>query len=281
MKKYCLRGDINPPLIYRIGGACFLPLIRFWRIRRFKNIFSRKLINILHQVKIFKKQQDFVNLLGKPQIKEGEHFGIYPLEGEPVVPGHVEIYEKDGCRITVCFKDGRIVDISGNIILTEWDRIAGNLVEILLKREEKDFEKRLKHFGKNEEKNLLTKEIDINSIRLFMNTYFCNRIFGKTNEELKDFTGEFYNNVLRRYSDRYKILADLKTVLEKTAIVRPGIYGATKYWPAVIEFSLCFAVIHPEILKDDSGFYLDPDLVAVLDNLPTMGKLGEGKFKGN
>jgi len=229
----------DPKNTFRIKMIAYIfgPFIRYWRRKQLSIIYERILPRLLNEAKQCHKQTDWEKFLGKPKrIMNPDDIysnSYYPLWVKNK-PDTVIMYVKKKCNIFLHLNNNQIVYLSGAAKLSPWD-IYGRT---------KDKCKRKLHVLSEKEEELLSKDIDSESLRLFLQTYFS-----KPSGMIDDvFIPIILDEI--NLSGKYNSLADLKELLRKTKKIRQALQQDG--WGAIAscEFIRLYSYVHPEILDN-------------------------------
>ncbi len=227
----------------RIIGYSLSPFIRFWRNKKHVRTNDRILPDILNHIQLCQNRTDLEKFIGKPKyIISGEYFSCNS-KNKTIISDIVEHYEHKGCEIKLWFKNKRLIHITGSVLLTVWDRVAGLSGEIDSIKKKKKHQKALQYLPEGDEKKLLVKELNLDSFNMFLETYFpeC------SNPADKDLIAEIYA-ILHAY-EIYSQISDLKEILLKTKKARFILNTEYGFDSVAMEFLMLLAIIHPEICK--------------------------------
>jgi hypothetical protein len=242
-------------------GCLFAPFIRWQRARVRARIHRFTLPPLLRAMNQCEDRSELEKLLGKPKFKDMK--GDDDLQqrsgvGDKMIRDVCEVYETKRCHIYLFFKNGHLYGISGCERVTPWDVVAGIPWEIEKEKQEKLLRKRLKSLSSTEEREILQKNIVIQTFKLFLQTYLPWDI--KIHDD---------PNILKLYSfiektGAYGNLSDLKEVLRRSDKAYKAFSKEMRSYTTVAEFAVRYAFCHPEIREKLSAFFLHPDIIHLI-----------------
>ena len=257
----------NGSAIIRLIFLIFGPVIRWWRGKIRLKINERILPRLISDIGKCQNRLELEKLLGKPKyVLTGKGFESYPPAGGIMVPDIVEIYLKKRCRIDVHFKDNRLESICGMGQMSPWDSVVGVPWEIEARRQEKKHKSKMRSMSDREEKEILDKELNLETFKLFLETYFpmCQK---KLVESLLPKLFDFVQT-----SGKHSKLVDLKEILQKTEKARKSFHSEMQSPNPVTKFAVAYAFIYPEMREKFLGHFLTPVHVKLIEKYEHLVK---------
>lgn len=246
---------------HKYVGCLFAPFIRWQRARARARIHRFTLPPLLRAIHQCEDRSELEKLLGKPIFKYME--GDDDLQqrsgaGGKMIRDVCEGYETKRCYIYLFFKNGHLDASSGCERVTAWDAVAEIPWEIKKEKQEKVVRKRLKSLSSTEEREILQKNFDIQTFKLFLQTYLPWDM--KIHANL---------NILKLYSfiektGAYGNLLDLKEVLRRSDKAYKAFSKEMRSYTPVAEFTVRYAFCHPEMREKLSALFLTPDIIHLI-----------------
>jgi hypothetical protein len=262
-KEYPVLNERPPMEIRRsvhVLGSVFAPLIRCWRAAVMARVNKWVLPNLMEQGHNCCNREELEQLLGKPRyVLSGDGHSVRSRTAEPVKPDLIEVYQTKGCIMEVVFKDDRPITLLGWAAMTPWDAVVSTPFHIRDVKRQRRHRKKLQSFiGSKKEQEVLAKELDPETFRCFLQTYFWQPLRPEDESSVIKLC-EYVAG-----SGNYRTLGELKVILEKTAKLRQAYRDYGTCYSATGEFAILYALVHPEAEETFQGVFFHPDMLTHL-----------------